>query len=61
MPRRNINQHRGRTAIVELLFAFYVDAGGGEGGTRCGRDGRDGGGGGGVEGEGDQVWKSHKA
>ena len=32
MPRRNINQHRGRTAIVELLFAFYVDAGGGEGG-----------------------------
>ena len=57
MPRRNINQHRGRTAIVELLFAFYVDAGGGEGGTGCGRDG----GGGGVEGEGDQVWKSHKA
>ena len=56
MPRRNINQHRGRTAIVELLFAFYVDAGGGGGG--CGRDG---GGGGGVEGEGDQVWKSHKA
>ena len=51
MPRRNINQHRGRTAIVELLFAFYVDAGGGEGGTRCGRDGGEGGveGGSGVE------------